>query len=63
MTLPKPLPDVLCVHCELPYRHHDDFERCLFVPHEQYFREYTPKEWYARHGKPITWIDQEDVSA
>lgn len=44
MLTPKPLPDVLCALCELPYRHHDDFERCLFVPTEQYFREMTPGE-------------------
>ena len=45
--LPRPLPDVLCALCELPYRHHDDFERCLFSAAEVYFREMTPPEWHA----------------
>jgi len=41
----KTNPDVLCAECELPYRHHDAFERCLFVAHEQYFRVHTWAEW------------------
>jgi hypothetical protein len=54
--VPPPLPDVLCAACELPYRHHDDFERCLFVPQEQYFREMTSAEWQSysrRHWREL----------
>lgn len=46
-TIPRPIPKAMCAECELPYRHHDDFERCLFVAHEQYFRAMTSLEYYA----------------